>query len=81
MAVADRNYNFILLALIFFSVLSCYYYLRLIKIVYFAKKLYIMASQEIPKEIAILFMTMSVINMLFFFYPSVYFVCIYLMSL
>ena len=81
LAVLDRNYFFILMLLIFFSVFSCYYYLRLIKIVYFAKKLFIAATLDIPKEIAILFMTFSVINLLFFFYPSIYFVAIYLLSL
>jgi NADH-quinone oxidoreductase subunit N len=81
LAVLDRNYFFILMLLIFFSVFSCYYYLRLIKIIFFAKKLFIIASQEIPKEIAILFMIFSVINLLFFFYPSIYFIAIYLLSL
>ena len=81
LAVLDRNYFFLLMLLIFFSVFSCYYYLRLIKIVFFAKKLYIIASQDIPKEIAILFMVFSVINLLFFFYPSIYFIAIYLLSL
>lgn len=81
LAVADRSYNFVLIMLIFFSVFSCYYYLRLIKIVYFAKKLYIICSQEIPKEISILFMIFSSINLFFFFYPSIYFTIIYLMSL
>ncbi|RYE05343.1 MAG: hypothetical protein EOP33_06540 [Rickettsiaceae bacterium] len=80
-AVADRNYNFILISLIIFSILSCYYYLRLIKIIFFAKKLFIVASKSIPKEIAILFMVMNSINILFFFYPSIYFVFIYIMSL
>ena len=81
LAVADRNYFFLLILLIFFSVFSCYYYIRLIKIIFFAKKLFIVASQDIPKEIAILFMTFSVINLLFFFYPSIYFIAIYLLSL
>lgn len=80
-AVADRNYNFLLVSLIIFSVLSCYYYLRLIKIIFFGKKLFIIASESIPKEIAILFMVMSCINILFFFYPSIYFIFIYVMSL
>lgn len=80
-AVADRNYTILLVMLIFFSVLSCYYYLRLIKIVFFAKKLYMSASQTIPKEIAIIFMILSCINLFFFFYPSIYFVFIYIMSL
>eukprot|EP01110_Echinostelium_bisporum_P005564 TRINITY_DN235_c0_g1_i5.p2 TRINITY_DN235_c0_g1~~TRINITY_DN235_c0_g1_i5.p2 ORF type:complete len:279 (+),score=-4.15 TRINITY_DN235_c0_g1_i5:314-1150(+) len=74
----DNAYYFFTIIAIVFSIFSCYYYIRMIKILYFSSKLKFSYQKPIDLTSALIISILTYINLFFLFFPKTLILAFYL---